>query len=337
MTEPSVPSPGEKGGGPRNVLPADERELLDAFDLLGPQGTVGWNFDDAVRRLVEPNEAPGRPAGWGGLPVDLWHRGRSTKASERVLGDVVKILAQDLTEYTDRAVEEGHQVVASEVAELRQSALDAIRFLAARVEQLESRLDPVGLRASQLDLPNFTGSEWSAAAAGWSAARSDLPTVVGELGDSALLSSLVDSGVQIEGVDPRGAVVWAADAKFGAATGQIDIVFADVGDHLRSLPDASRGCVVLAGSVDRSDLARKIDIVDQAKRVVARGGSLALLVTDQSAWDDALGPVVRDLLPGRPLHPETWLAVLEDRGLHDPKWMRPATGCVHAIVAEVGR
>jgi len=340
-TESSDQSGPGQGGGPDSkpqaLLPADERDLLEAFDRLRPQGTLGWNFDDAVRRLVEPAEVAGRPAGWGGLPADLWQRGRSTKASERVLGDVVKIVAQDLSEYTDRAVEEGHQVSANELAELRRTTFDAVRFLAARVERLESAVDPVGLRAGQLDLPNFDGSEWSGAAPGWTAARPDLPVVTGELGDDALISALVGSGVQVESVDPRGAVVWATEAKFEAGTGRIDFIFAEVADYLRSLPDASRGCVVLGGCVDRSDLARKMDLVDEARRVVAPGGSLALLVIDQVAWDASLGPVVRDLLPGRPLHPETWLAVLAHRGLSDPRWLRPSTGTVHAVVVEVGR
>jgi hypothetical protein len=108
-------------------------------------------------------------------------------------------------------------------------------------------------------------------------------------------------------------------------------------DHLRSLPDASRGCIVLAGCIDRCDLARKVDLVDEARRVVASGGTLVLLVTDQAAWDASLDPVVRDLLPGRPLHPETWLAVLAHRGVAGPRWLRPPSGSVHAVVAEVGR
>jgi hypothetical protein len=339
VAEPTEPTGQSSGpdGGPETVLPADERGLLDAFDRLRPQGSLRWNFDDAVRRLVEPGGAPGRPDGWSGLPVDLWQRGRSTKASERVLGDVVTIVAQDLSEYTDRAVEEGHQVSANELAELRQTAFDAIRFLAARVERLESAVDPVGMRAGQIALPNFDASAWVDAAAGWTAVRSDLPVLIGELGDDALLSALASSGVHIEGVDPRGPVVWAVDAKFEVGRGQIDIVLAEVVDYLRSLPDASRGSVLLSGCVDRSDLARKMDLVDEARRVVARGGSLVLLATDQVAWDDSLGPVVRDLLPGRPLHPETWLAVLAHRGLTNPRWLRPSAGSVHAVVAEVGR
>lgn len=198
-------------------------------------------------------------------------------------------------------------------------------------------MDPVGLRAGQLDLPVFDSSEWSNAAAGWAEFRADLPVVIGELGDRALLTALAGSGVEVEGVDPRGTVVWDVDADHEVGTGRIEIMLAEVVDYLRSLPDASRGCVVLGGCVDRSDLPRKMDLVDEACRVVARGGSLVLLSTDQMAWDTSLGPVVRDLLPGRPLHPETWLAVLAGRGLPGATWLRAATGSVHAVVAEVGR
>ena len=322
---------------PRAGLPADERGLLEAFDRLQPQGTVRWAFDDAVRRLIEPPDTHGRPAGWSGLPADLWERGRSTKASERVLGDVVKIVAQDVTEYTDRAVEEALSLSAEALSELRVSVRDAVQFLSARVELLESSTDPLGLQAATFDLPVGDMSAWVDAAPGWASGRADLPISVGELGDDALVSALAGTGATVEGVDPRGTVVWAADAAFDVGRGPVDITFAEVIDHLRTLSDSSRGCVILSGSVDRSDLAGKVDLVDEARRVVAPGGTVVLLVTDQAAWDASLDPVVRDLLPGRPLHPETWRTVLALRGLEESAWLRPVTGSVHAVVAEVVR
>ncbi|HEY4928985.1 MAG TPA: hypothetical protein VIH95_07520 [Acidimicrobiales bacterium] len=322
---------------PRAGLPADERALLEAFDRLQPQGTVRWAFDDAVRRLIESPDTHGRPAGWGGLPADLWERGRGTKASERVLGDVVKIVAQDVTEYTDRAVKEALTLSADALTELRVAVRDAVQFLSARVELLESSTDPLGLQAAALDLPVVDVSAWVDAAPGWASRRADLPVLVGELSDDALVSALAGSGATVDGVDPRGAVVWAADAAFDVGSGPIDITFAEVIDHLRTLPESSRGCVILSGSVDRTDLAGKVALVDEARRVVAPGGNVVLLVTDQAAWDASLDPVVRDLLPGRPLHPETWRTVLALRGLDESAWLRPAAGSVHAVVAEVVR
>ncbi|HEX3566942.1 MAG TPA: hypothetical protein VHU17_16350, partial [Acidimicrobiales bacterium] len=57
------------------------------------------------------------------------------------------------------------------------------------------------------------------------------------------------------------------------------------------------------------------------------------LPTDQQAFADG-GPVTAlDLAPGRPLHPETWSALLTRLGLVDVHWHRPETGgLTHAIV-----
>jgi hypothetical protein len=38
-------------------------------------------------------------------------------------------------------------------------------------------------------------------------------------------------------------------------------------------------------------------------------------------------------MPGRPLHPETWAAVLERTGLTDVRWHRPEGGeLIHVVV-----
>ena len=326
---------------PRAALPADERALLEAFDRLRPQGTLRWNFDDAVRRLTEPPDAPGRSAPWGGLPADLWERGRSTKATERVLGDVVKVVAQDLTEYTDRAVEESRELTDRSVAELRRTTLDAVRYLSARVDRLEAGLDPLGIEPGELALPVQDTSAWVDRAAAWTGARGDLPTVVGELAGTGLVAPVALSGTAVDAVDPRGAVVWAGTSSLTEPSdlglAPVTVTMAEVVDHLRSLPADSRGCVILSGCVDRVGLRGKVDLVDEAARVVAAGGTLVLLVTDQAAWDAALDPVTRDLLPGRPLHPESWQAVLTHRGIPGAEWLAAPSGSVHAVVAEVGR
>ena len=320
---------------PRDALPDDERALLEAFDRLRPQGSIRWSFDDAIRRLSEPDEVPGRPAGWGGLPADLWERGRGARASERVLGDVIRYVAQNLTEHTDRAVAESQAMAAQEVDDLRRDVLDGLRFLSARVDRLESAADPLGLQAGELVLPDVGVADWLGAAGGWVTGRTDLPVVVGELGDPGLLEAVAGSGATVEGVDPRGAVVWAVDPAVPGRTGRVDVVLAEVVDHLGELPHASRGGAVLVGCVDRASLADKVRLVDEARRVVAPGGTVALLVTDQAAWDACLEPVERDLLAGRPLHPESWTALLTRRGLSGAKWMRPTVGTVHAVVVEV--
>jgi len=325
----------------RAGLAPDERALLEAFDRLRPQGTVRWNFDDAVRRLTEPPDEPGRSSPWTGLPADLWERGRSTKASERVLGDVVKVVSQDLTEYTDRAIEESRGLIDRSVDELRRATLDAVRFLSARVDRLEAAADPFGIEAGELELPLVDASAWSGPVAAWAAARGDLPAVIGELGTPGLVTAVSAAGVAVDAVDPRGEVVWAKVSSLpaGADVGSADVTvtMAEVVDHLRGLATDSRGSVVLSGCVDRAGLAAKVELVDEATRVVAAGGAVVLLVSDQAAWDAGLDPVVRDLLPGRPLHPEAWRLVLTHRGVPGSEWHQAPSGTVHAVVAEVGR
>ena len=326
---------------PHATLPADERALLEAFDRMRPQGTVRWNFDDAVHRLTEPPDWTGRPAPWGGLPPDLWERGRSTKASERVLGDVIKIVAQDLTEYTDRAVDESLGLTDQLMAELRRTTLDAVRFLSARVDRLEAALDPLGIEPGELALPDQDTSAWVDRAATWAGTRGDLPTVVGELGADGLVAPVAGAGIAVDAVDPRGAVVWTRSTSLARrshpGSADVTVTMAEVVDHLRSLPTDSRGCAILSGCVDRAGLQGKVELVDEALRVVAAGGTVVLLATDQVAWDAALDPVVRDLLPGRPLHPEAWKLVLTHRGVPGAEWLAAPSGSVHAVVAEVGR
>ncbi len=111
----------------------------------------------------------------------------------------------------------------------------------------------------------------------------------------------------------------------------------DLVEHLGRLPVASRSGIVLSGCVDRASLVGKVELVTAAARSLVSGGTLVLLVSDQGAWDAALEPTVRDLLPGRPLHPDTWAVVLDRFGLVDPEVHRGGDRQVHAVVARRSR
>lgn len=336
------PTDGTGAAGPDRYagMPADERSLLEAFDLLAPQGGLGWNFDDAMRRISSPGDSPSGIEPWPGLPADLWDRGRGAKASERVLGDVIRIVAQELTEFTLRTVEGSQRARDHHVGPAFGAVWDALRYLAARVERLEAATDPTGVRPAELDLPVADATAWAGAIPGWLAGSGDLPAVVGELGSPAVLTAVAAGGASVEAVDPRGAPAWAAwghRADGGADPRRLTVEVADVGDHLRRLPARSRSAVVLSGGVDRLGLAGRIELLDDALRVLAPGGALVLLVTDQAAWDAALVPEVRDLLPGRPFDPATWALLLGHRGATSVDVHRAAAGVVHAVVARTSR
>ena len=322
---------GSAGSGDSGHLPDDERELLEAFERLAPAGSLQWGFDDALRRLSPSGDRGTWVEPWHGLPADLWDRGRGAKAGERMLGDVVATLAQELTEYSQRIVDDVRRTVPTEAA-----VFDAFRYLAARVERLEADVDPLGIRPADLALPVPDASEWGAALPGW-LGDADHPVVVGELGVTGVVDTVAATGADVDGVDPRGQVVWALHGTSSWRPGQVRATLGEVQEHLDRLPIASRHAVVLSGCVDRSTLAGKAHLVTAAHRALAPGGVLVLLAADQAAWDAALPPPVRDLLPGRPLHPDTWAVVLAKAGLVDLQVHRAGRGTVHAVVARSAR
>jgi len=329
VTDHTADGPAEDGAA-EGALPADEQALLDAFTRLAPQGSLRWIFEDAMRRLSTPTERSTWIEPWDGLPEDLWDRGRGARASERVMGDVINVVAQELTEYTQRIVDDARRTAPEEVA-----VYDALRYLAARVERLESATDPLGIRPGELDLPVADHTEWAGSVLSWAGVGTGDTVVVGELDDRSVIDALVRAGVTVDAVDPRAAVVWSVRSVDGP--GPVDgwgpVAVGDVVDHLRGVAPSSCAAVVLSGSVDRASLAGKVELVDGALRVLVPGGTVVVLARDQAAWDAEIAPPVRDLLPGRPLHPRTWALVLARRGLADTEVHIADRGTVHAVVA----
>ncbi len=308
---------------------ADEQELLAAFDRLRPQGNLKWGFDDAMRRLSEPGGGAGA-AGipWAGLPDDLWERGRSARIGQRFVGDVAgvmaSILAADARVAADAAMDD--RMLA---------AWDALRYLEARLESLESRVDPVdaGLDGPRVAVPEPNVSVWTPEVAGWFESPDPAgPIIVGESGDGTLMTALERSGHRVRGVEPRGGEVWSAFADPQIHAGP---VLSEVREFLATAEDRSASGVVLVGAVDRLDLPAKLGLLADAIRVVGPAGTVVLLVTDQSRWDASLPTVARDLVPGRPLHPETWLFLLRRFGVADPTWHRSSDGSMHTLVGRI--
>lgn len=348
MTNPvNDADPPDTAPVPDDTAPvSDEGELLAAFDRLRPQGSLRWAFDDAARRVDQPDLASSAGAyPWKGLPDDLWERGRSARVGERFVGDVARVmadlLAADARSAADAAVSavNGDRFVAT---------WDALQYLAARVDALEARIDPLGLEVAEWPVPPPDQSAWQDAAASWFGdVDSGLAVIVGESGDGTIADAIHRSGREVRSVDPRGTSMWhafgTAHAERGTTRPGVEdppprrILLDDVGHHLRSADDRSVAGVVLIGCVDTSDLAEKVDLLRQAIRVTVSGGSVVVLTTDRSAWDASLTNPARDLARGRPFHPETWSLLLRRSGAGDLRWLRPASGDLHAVVARVER
>jgi hypothetical protein len=321
------------GDGEREPLEPEEAAVLAGFDRLSPEGSVQWDFEEALRRLDRPEHTGASLYPWGGLPDDLWERGRAARIGQRFVGDVTAALADILAADARRAADAA--IGARDEARFL-AAYDALRYLAARVAALENRLDPTGLATADLDIPPTDSTPWAAELTRWLGAELDAPgrLVVGEAGDRALLAAAAATGRDTTGVEPRGAVVWDVSAEHGSAP---RMVLAELAEHLSTLDDGSVAGLVLAGAPDRLDLAAKCALARDALRVVAPGGRLVLLVRDQGAWDAALGVPGRDLVPGRPLHPVTWTLLLTRYGADDVVWHPHAEGgSTHVLVVEAG-
>jgi hypothetical protein len=308
--------------------PADEQELLAAFERRSPQGGLRWGFDDAMRRLEHPEidwAAVGRP--WRGLPDDLWERGRAAQIGQRLVGEVVGTMA-DLLAADARAAAED---VAGAV---NVAVWDALRYLAARVEVLEARVDPLGLETAEWPGPDPDPGEWAGVVDTWLGPPDPgAPIVVGESGEGTLLGPLRGSGRRVLGVEPRGPAAWRSMTAAAEGGEPADVVLSEVGPTLAAMPEASAAGVVLIGCVDRLDLDGQLGLLEQSVRVVVPGGTVVVLVGDQAAWSEGLTPAARDLAPGRPLHPETWKFLLHRSGAAEVDWHRPTSGTVHAVVA----
>jgi len=298
----------ERAGVELPFRPA-ERELLAVFDRLAPQGSVRWAFEDAMARLEREHGAPL----WQGLPADLWDRGRSAQVGQRLVGDVVTALADVLADDARRVAEEG-------VETRLRPAWDALRYLAARVEALEGRLDPGGQAvpdlASMAPHPDLDPLVDSVDA--WFPLPDRRGTVVdGECGEGSLTAVLARGGSSVHGVDPRPRLVWELlEARSGEdlSAAPITATCAEVVDVLEGGAPASLAGVVLRGCVDRTDLPGKVRLAGAVARALVVGGVVAVVTMDRGAFEDRCPPAVRDLLPGAPIAPEAWALLLKRTG-----------------------
>jgi hypothetical protein len=132
-----------------------------------------------------------------------------------------------------------------------------------------------------------------------------------ECGDGALLTVLAADGVDVYGVDPGTA---ASDRAVQAG---LDVRRDDVLGHLGSVRAEALAGLVLSACVDRLSLAERRRLVRLAEEKLAPGGTLAVIGTMPEAWERNVGPVVADLSPGRPLHPDTWAHLVAQMGFTD--------------------
>src|SRR5207247_2359476 len=130
----------------------------------------------------------------------------------------------------------------------------------------------------------------------------------GEAGDGSLVAHLVQAGIDAYGVEPDD------DIALEGAARSLDIRADELAAHLKLLDSGSLAGVVLSGVINRLPLGGQLELLDLGAAKLAPNGRLVILGTDPAAWGRTRSPVQADLSPGRPLHADTWVALLQARG-----------------------
>lgn len=290
-------------------LPAElERELDVAFAELAPEGAVETDFGALMDRLDAT------------ATIDTNASVQSSRPGIAQLKQVVgKAIAWDLRH------------LASEVSRVNQRLVRALHLLDDRLRALEGSALAAGVALppelavlASASLPPGPWPDLVAEVVAGAPGR----VLLAECRDGRWLAALQASGVDSYGVEPSALFVAATEVA-------VDVRNEAAGPHLRSLPQASLGAVVLAGCSDTGAVAARVALVDAVFTRLGRGGRIMVISAGPPAAGDPADMVAHDLAPGGAWHAETWAAVLPARGFGDVRVVpAPRSGSEpYAVVA----
>lgn len=266
-----------------------EREVTEAFDRLVPD-----THHDPEASLSELE---------GLVPAHLLPPDTTPKPGRSQPKQVVVVVLSRII--GNRFVERAMRLATSRVTLFNGAVVSFLRSLADRVDRLEDAVGTLSptVAAEVASLPYHPPStelvDWASTALADAAG----PVLHLGCGGGELVRVLSRHGRSAYGVDERRGL------HVDALRDGFDVRSTAPLAHLRSLPDDCLGAIVLDSVVDRLGLVSQIDVANQAARVVAPGGTVAVLVRDRSA-DSA---VLHDLGVGHPLTPATWAFLLGRR------------------------
>lgn len=130
----------------------------------------------------------------------------------------------------------------------------------------------------------------------------------GECGNGTFVVMLTERGIDAYGVDP--------DAQVGrdALDSGVDLRSEPLIDHLELVEPGALAGIVLTGSVQWLPSGDRRRLVDLLSTRMSERSVLVLQSMTPEAWSTGSSPIVGDLAPGRPLHPETWIHLLQACG-----------------------
>jgi hypothetical protein len=264
-------------------IPAElERELDLVFARFAPVGALEDDFEQVLTRAEQVSFIDTIAPVESSRPVVPFFK----KVVRKIVGWYLRYVAHQTTAFA-------HTITR------------AVRLLGERVETLEDA-SPLAVKHRPLARPPLS-DQWTAfiverlRGAPGRVAHADA-------GDAALVRSLNAAGVDAYGIDP--------DPQPGASDAEVREDEAAV--HLRALPDASLGGLVLTGCTERLPVGALVKLADLAAAKVKPGGTVVVVSRDPQDWARDLATHADvDLSVGRPLHAGTWSKLLDERGFED--------------------
>ncbi len=309
-------------------------ELAAAFRRKRPQGTARWNFGSAFTRLDEAFGAEHRTQRAADGPIEVPPVERSG-AKEFVHRHLLERLRPWVSEQAEAAA---RRALASELGRVEdglEATVEALRFLAARVEEIEDRhrrgTDPVDGMAWLVPPPDLGAWVTPVARRLGEAGVLPGPVLHAECGDGTFARALAQAlGAPVRGGEPRGA------AALAAGRAGISVHVGTAAESLAAAGERSLGASVLSGVVDRSARFDLVALLDAAVRALTEGGTLVVIGTVPEELAAKWGPVAADLVPGRPLHRETWALLFERAGLNAVEPLDGADTTMWALAGRLG-
>jgi hypothetical protein len=264
-----------------------ERELDALFDRFAP-APVTDNLDDALERVEDASTLDPE------IPV---------ASNNPAFGVVKKVMARLLGWY--------HQFVVQQVMSLGVAITNVLRPLVEKVTHLETLVGDERMRDALDRLePSLDDALWQDAVV--DAVRGVRGRVaLADAGDGGLLGEICGAGVDAYGVEPRVELVEAARAR------GLDVRTNEIARHLDAVEPGDLSGLLLRGCVERCSRPALLELVDQATAALAAGGRLVVMSRTPAAWSRRRSVVEADLVPGRPIHAETWAWLLAAHGYVD--------------------
>lgn len=257
-----------------------EQELDALFESLAPHDAGGADFGAVLEELDRTSFIDAQ------APV----------ASDMPVGAAVKKTIRRLT---------GWQLdhLSRQISAFDHAVSAALRHVDKRLAALEGRTSVGAPSELTVDLPPaVVEHDWSGAVLG---------AVAGVRG--RVLVTATDPTGHVERLRGEGVDAYGLDPSLSPTEGEVK--GGDLLTHLQSVADGALGAAVVLGWADRLTVAGVRGLAERLAATLGPGGRLVVVAANPRTWVGRVAPLVADLSPGRPLHPDTWRVLLAPAGL----------------------